>query len=140
MCLYLDPDDIFTAHVTMVQNPDNINDELISQEINIMCATKNSLQTSMCRIIFRWFETFKLQIWGSSPKNSVDIYIMCMDVQSCDKLKELNESGELKSKLEELINLVIAPTQTVNISVTADENNLKKLRAHFSNKGNIVYK
>ena len=124
----------------MVQNPDNINDELISQEINIMCATEFSLQTAMCRIIFRWFEKFKLQIWGSSPRNSIDIYIMCTDVQSCDKLKELNESGELKSKLEELINLVIAPPQTVNISVTADEDNLKKLREHFSNKGNIIYK
>ena len=53
-------------------------------------------------------------------------------------MKSLTESGVLKTKVEELINILITSSLLVTITVTVDESDLKQCTARFSDRGKYL--
>ena len=123
-------------HARIIVNPDNISNEAISESLNDMWNCSDEAVRLSRSDIIQFFSDLGLQICGSKSTDEITIYIICKDIKAVEKLVALNISGVLKTKLEELIHILLASSTHVEITVTVNECELRECREKYLNTGN----
>jgi len=81
-----------------------------------------------------FFASSLIRISGSSPSQSVSVYVICNDANELSNIESLEKSGVLKVKLEELINILTMSSSPIKISLSVDQTELGQCRTSFANQ------